>query len=622
MSAWKMLAAHHQEKRKIAEMQQRQLYTEIRIQTAMIREFRGFVRDQLANAQLTFRQHKKTRFEPSDTELYKAYVEALDGLYDQTDAVLIELNSMDGDSGAGNQVWTRNTESGHFQFTDKYVVPFDFEETCHSRWFVAHMLHRQEDRELYHNLKDTEHTMAFKFRFTTRLATGKIASILQRIAIRRYKEAGRMVIVWKAFMEGEGIFTGMHADETGWGVATPFTGELKAGTMLRTCVRIVPMHFSTVAMQESVAKEFTGIAPQFGIGGTRRLKMQKNEDSVAKQELERAKDRKRRRAYRERRRIERDGLQQEIEKLTEELKIAQGHGRVITSAWKMIADRQLAARMASEAEQNRLCDAIDSRAALLKQFHELMSEHIAEGDILPGGWDDTETASCQHKRVRLETDDAIFSTYIEELDKVYAQTDETFRSRGLDAEPNWDEPSDNWIKDPDTGFFLYGGKLTLPFDFREICRSRWYTAPLWHRQESRQLYQGVDDPDNTVAFKFRITTRLSSGAIASVLQRVTLRRYKEKERMVIVWRLFTEGEGIFNGMNADETGWNVATPAVNSTKTGTVMLTCVRNVPMHLNNVTTGAPAVKQFADKLVEWGSENHLEVTNTLKNLSLTDK
>lgn len=73
-------------------------------------------------------------------------------------------------------------------------------------------------------------------------------------------------------------------------------------------------------------------------------------------------------------------------------------------------------------------------------------------------------------------------------------------------------------------------------------------------------------------------------------------------------------------MNADETGWNVAIPARSLTKTGTVMLTCVRNVPMHLSSVAKRQPTVKAFAGKLVEWGSENNEKVTNKLKNLLIT--
>lgn len=174
--------------------------------------------------------------------------------------------------------------------------------------------------------------------------------------------------------------------------------------------------------------------------------------------------------------------------------------------------------MSIEAEHRPLCEAIDTRAALLETFQVLMNERLEDlNDLSATGDISVRAASYEYKRVRLEpTDEAIFAAYINELDAVYAQTDETLRPEELDSiEPNWSDPIEKWIKDPDTGYFQYRGKLTLPFDFRESCRSRWYTAPLHHRQESRQLYEDVNDPDNTLAFKSRITTRFGAPACCS-----------------------------------------------------------------------------------------------------------
>ncbi|GMF33503.1 unnamed protein product [Phytophthora lilii] len=327
-------------------------------------------------------------------------------------------------------------------------------------------------------------------------------------------------------------------------------------------------------------------------------KIKNKVDAATKRKLEKEKDRKRRKAYRERRLMERESLQQEFEKLTEELKRAQHENNTIASLWEMLAERQLTARMNAEAEQQQLSCKTSQQRKMNSMLY-------------------------RQKRVRQEpTDDAIFAAYIQELDGVYDRTAEVLRSGGLDpTEANWDDPSESWTKDLDTGYFEYRGKLTLPFSYDDICRSRWYTAPLLHRQESRQIFEDVDDPDNTVALKFRITTRLASGKIASVLQRLVIRRHEEAGRMVMVWRLFTEGEGIFIGMHADETGWGVAAPVKKSSQTGTVMTTCVQNVPMHLDSVAAREPAVKQFAGKLFDWGTENHNEVMKRVASLQLGD-
>eukprot|EP00644_Phytophthora_capsici_P006571 jgi/Phyca11/118395/e_gw1.36.376.1 len=101
---------------------------------------------------------------------------------------------------------------------------------------------------------------------------------------------------------------------------------------------------------------------------------------------------------------------------------------------------------------------------------------------------------------------------------------------------------------------------------------------LLRQEEGRELYEGVEDPENTIALKFRLSTRLPTGSITSAVQRVVGRQYKEKDRAVGVWRSFTEGEGGFQGMHSDETGWCV----IKRTTDGKALLDIfIRNIPMH-----------------------------------------
>ncbi|KAE9023284.1 hypothetical protein PF011_g4052 [Phytophthora fragariae] len=380
---------------------------------------------------------------------------------------------------------------------------------------------------------------------------------------------------------------------------------------------------TTSPTAEAPSKHF---APHLQPTRRTRLRTKSSMGLDAKRDLEREKDRNRRRTYRKRHLQERESLRQEIQKLTEEL---QKGNNTCTSPWKMVAERQLAARRNAEAEQQRLWSTIDARAALIQEFKAMVNERVnaledfvsIKGRVFE---DSSDAAFHRHKRVRQEpSDEAIFAAYIQELDAVYARTDAILRAGGIDpTEANWDDPSEVWTKDLDTGYFEYRGKLTLPVDYHDFCRSRWYTQPLHHRQESRQLYMNLGDPENTVALKFRITTRLATGKTASVLQRFVTRKHEEKERTVIVWRLFKEGEGPFVDMHADETGWAIASPALNSPEKGTVMTNCVNNVPMHLDTVANHDPNLKQFASKLFDWGSENKVEVTNELEKMLLTDE
>ncbi|GMF58418.1 unnamed protein product [Phytophthora fragariaefolia] len=262
---------------------------------------------------------------------------------------------------------------------------------------------------------------------------------------------------------------------------------------------------------------------------TRKLNTQFHSNEAIKRELERMKDRKWRQKYRARRRIERDNLLEQIEELTKELKLVKEGDRTYESAWKLLAQHELAAQVTAETEQKQLCQAIHSQVRLVQDFQNLVYE----------------------RRNKLDEQAAL----------------------GDDAH-------------------------------------------LFHRQESRELFQQIEDPNNTLALKFRVTTQLSSGEVATAIQRIVLRRYQENERMVLVWKLFTEGEGLFAGLHSDETGWGVAIPA-STARVGTVIRTCVHNVPMHVNIKTDQGPAVKQFNVKLLEWGLENNEKVTTGLENL-----
>ncbi|OWY92158.1 hypothetical protein PHMEG_00038951, partial [Phytophthora megakarya] len=145
----------------------------------------------------------------------------------------------------------------YYQHADRQTLPFNFIQTCHSMWHLAQLKHRQEDREIYEGL---ENTIALKFRVSNR-RMAETVSLLQRVVVRRFQENNWVVVVWKVFTEGEGLFRGMHSDETGLCVARPSSSSAATGTILDTCFRHVPMHFSSSSSCTPVVNEFTDMYP-------------------------------------------------------------------------------------------------------------------------------------------------------------------------------------------------------------------------------------------------------------------------------------------------------------------------------------------------------------------------
>ncbi|KAG1709501.1 hypothetical protein DVH05_020152 [Phytophthora capsici] len=304
-------------------------------------------------------------------------------------------------------------------------------------------------------------------------------------------------------------------------------------------------------------------------------------DPVAKHELEKAKDRKRRSIYREKRRAEKETLKQQVGELSTELaKLQKGKegdsGRSqISSAWEMMANRQLQARVNSEENQRRLLRAIESQAALIHGFQ----------NIIQNADEKVDEVEFKHKMIRLEPSDAEFyQAYVLELDSFYAQTDEALKRYGLESiDASWDQPRRQWKEEGETGYYIYTDKNVLPFDCKLVHKQTWRVFQMHHRQQDREGYK-IGDPENTAAFKFRIKHQLQSGRTVSALQRAVVRRYLENGRSVVVWRSFCDGEGIFQGMHADEAGWYISVPLPNAPEPSTLTRTLIRDVPMHFSS--------------------------------------
>ncbi|EGZ09025.1 hypothetical protein PHYSODRAFT_318805 [Phytophthora sojae] len=326
-------------------------------------------------------------------------------------------------------------------------------------------------------------------------------------------------------------------------------------------------------------------------------------------------DAERRSIYRQKQKAEKEALRREIDELSAKLDKLQDSPRdgslspstdlaLSSCLWKAIASRQKEHREAAEEEQLHLRAAISSRATLINDLTGFLKKRVHDGVIANGD----STDAPRHKRIRLEpTDSALFETFVQELHTVYLQTDEV--AAACDFETS-DAPSITKKKDGNTEYYQHADRQTLPF--KQVCHSVWYLAQLKHRQEDRVIYEGLDDPENTIALKFRITSR-RMGEKVSLLQRVVVRRFQKVNRVVVVWKVFAEGEGLFRGMHSDENGCNETT--------GTILDTCFRHVPTHFSSSASCTPVVNEFTDMIVSTGEEENQTVMKALEKMLLDD-
>ncbi|OWZ18209.1 hypothetical protein PHMEG_0007736 [Phytophthora megakarya] len=350
----------------------------------------------------------------------------------------------------------------------------------------------------------------------------------------------------------------------------------------------------------------------------------RDKEVISKRLLKKAKDRTRSRKYYQRQQSTFENLRREVENLTS--KLAQKHrikaeneAQLLVS-WRLMANWQRGARLNAEVHQQRLCAAIDEQTTRIHEFQTFLNSQIRvqRNLVVSEGQHFTNNLYAHMKPLLALYDTDIFDIYVQELDMIHAQIDmalHNFEFAYTMEGSNTTKTS--WKEERKTGHFVYLDEQVIPSEFEKACNSLWQLTSLTHRQESRHQRFDIADPENTVAIKFRISTRLNSGRIASVFEHIVTRRYQERGRMVLVWRSLTEGEGMFAGMNAEETGWCVATPIEGSTDT--LLRTCVRHTPMHFRGVVANTPEVKQFTSLVLDTGTNDVFETTNKLEELCL---
>ncbi|KAG3239137.1 hypothetical protein PI124_g15921 [Phytophthora idaei] len=352
----------------------------------------------------------------------------------------------------------------------------------------------------------------------------------------------------------------------------------------------------------------------------RRGRKKSNVDPVTKREMDRLKDRKRCSSYRQRQRNERESLHKEVRVLTAKLHTAKEE-TALSSGWEVCAQRQLEARLESENEQTRLCEAIRARAAYIREFQELAQRRNAT--VLGVEAVDTPCEQQNATEYTVCTSIPFCKLFVQDLDTIYAQTDDCLQAFD-EVTPGQDSTSSIkvWKADSEAGCFQFMERKELQCNFDQACQTLWDAAQLPHRQEGRHEFKGVPDPDNTSVFNFRVTTRLASGQIVSAVQRFLSRRYRTSDHMVFVWQSYMDGEGMFTGMRAGETGWDVLTRSEDTSGVSKVTRkTFIWHTPMHMGGTAMSEQIAKEFATMTIGCVSQDCDEIAKRFQEIRLDD-
>lgn len=309
---------------------------------------------------------------------------------------------------------------------------------------------------------------------------------------------------------------------------------------------------------------------------------------------------------RERERRELVALREDSKQLVqrlETLKATVSCGRRLSarqSIWRHIARRHLADRRRAERENARL------RADLTKQFRfaqEFRSRADNCGDSEPAV---SSSATTVRPPYALEDRDrVVLEQLVAELDLAYGLIDSVFDAKApTDAVGSVDSSYYSIRKTQllenegggENGHNLAWVELrdarVIPFDFQQVIDAVWRSWVVWHMGStnintgmwsSSRRYHGVDRPEHTLALKFRLRSVKPNQTPTFLHEKVTVRRYLNRDRLVLVWRCMSEGEQDYAGLSTDETEWVIVERAGLRGPGGgpeyAVIRSCVRLLP-------------------------------------------
>ncbi|KAG6592471.1 uncharacterized protein IUM83_12517 [Phytophthora cinnamomi] len=268
------------------------------------------------------------------------------------------------------------------------------------------------------------------------------------------------------------------------------------------------------------------------------------------------------------------------------------------SFWKQVAEHQKQRRLHAEKDKDRLLAIVNSQAMYLESLGLTLRECPSwPVSVIVGASSEGCDRLDDRRWLRLKSSDAaVYDIFLQDVKDSYARIDRVFEECEMGSlaigsacslrlhHPNGCVKSSQYVT-----------KWLQPFSFEDGCTKLWTLCRLPHRQIDRHEHSDISDPENTIAFKFRVRKTLSCGSTASILKRVVVRRIVESGRVVIVTKVFSEGEGIFSGMDIDETWWSTIRPHSDGSKTRALLQTCTRRVPVKYITANPEGLAVKAF---------------------------
>ncbi|ETK81423.1 hypothetical protein L915_13079 [Phytophthora nicotianae] len=280
--------------------------------------------------------------------------------------------------------------------------------------------------------------------------------------------------------------------------------------------------------------------------------------------------------------------------------------RMSLSVWRSIATRQKEKRLEAEQTQRQLRAAVVGRARMIHQMKALLQRPymLEEKNMLYGEADGGHADGS-----------VLFKTFVSELDAIYAQTDQVMREVNAEVSTKFEYNLTRKVKDG-VEYFDSTDATEIPFAFEDTSRAMsllMMTDPDVLRHNSH-----AQEPKDTVTVKYIADCQLERDEVAKLKIYSAMRKVKEADRVVFVWRAVTEGQGDLSGHHTDETGWLVSRPQEIGDFPSTVFESYTRFIPIDVGESASKADT-DRFAKVVAKSGEEEVNEMMQLLEKMLL---
>ncbi|ETI38993.1 hypothetical protein L914_14778 [Phytophthora nicotianae] len=341
----------------------------------------------------------------------------------------------------------------------------------------------------------------------------------------------------------------------------------------------------------------------------------------SRREVRHAQAAQRRQRHREKIRDEKETLRRQAVELSTHLTSLQAAqlelkkkqaSTLMFGAWRAVAARQLERRMQAEEQQKLLRAEVAGKAMLIHHISSLLGEQLKNNQ-------QNGLISCELMETNCNLGGSLlFKTMLEELDVAFARTDDVVHGLEFESAIRVANSLGRKMKEG-VSYFENADRTVLPYNFVQAADA--VSIVMLSNPDTDFETVNVQDVKDTLTIKYLVKYQLTQGESGSFRVYGAAKKYREKDRLVVIWRTFTEGLGHFEGLQSNDTTWMVARPSIgNCEQSNTVLESYTRLVPTGFGS-TSGRGTVDRFVNILAKSGEEEFRQMIETMKKLVISD-